>query len=210
MHQLIEPLLEPAFTLGGTPTSWGEVLGFTTGALCVWLVVRQHLWNWPIGILNVILLGLIFLDSGLYADASLQVVYVVLNAYGWWAWVYGGEGRTAEVVRRTSRVEWGWIAAGLAGSTAVMYLVLTTWTESTVPFWDAVTTAISLAATYGQCRKLAESWWLWILADLVYIPLYAHKELYLTSALYLVFLALCVAGLRAWRAELGQGRLVAA
>ncbi len=61
---------------------------------------------------------------------------------------------------------------------------------------------LSLAATYGQCRKLLESWWIWILADLVYIPLYVYKGLWLTSLLYFVFLLLCIFGLREWLREL--------
>jgi nicotinamide mononucleotide transporter len=76
---------------------------------------------------------------------------------------------------------------------------LSSWTDSVVPFWDALTTALSLMATYGQCRKLIESWWLWIAADVVYIPLYAYKSLYLTSVLYVIFLLLCVSGLLSWR-----------
>jgi nicotinamide mononucleotide transporter len=204
LHTLLEPLLATAFTLGGVATSWGEVLGFVTGAITVWLVVRQHLWNWPIGIVNVLLLGLIFMDGGLYADASLQVVYVVLQAYGWWTWLYGGRGRTAQVVHRTSRAEWVFLAVAGAATTAFLTWLLSAKTDSTVPFWDALTTAISLAATYGQCRKLLESWWLWIAADLIYIPLYAYKDLNLTSALYVIFLLLCVAGLRAWHKDAGK------
>ena len=202
LHDLVGPLLEPAFTLGETPTSWGEVLGFVTGVLTVWLVVRQHIANWAVGIVNVVVLGLIFLDGGLYADASLQIVYVVLGLYGWWAWLYGGENRTERLVQRTSRGEWAGVAVGIVAATGVMTWVLVSFTESTVPFWDALTTALSLAATYGQCRKLVESWVLWITVDLIYVPLYAYKGLYLTGALYVIFLGLCVAGLRAWRRDL--------
>ncbi|GAA2094989.1 nicotinamide riboside transporter PnuC [Actinomadura alba] len=201
LHDLLEPLLETAVTIGGTDTTWAELLGFVTGAVNVWLVVRQNLLNWPIGIANVMLLGLIFFDSKLYADAGLQVVYVVLQVYGWWQWLYGGRDRTALVTRRTRSGEWIFLAVAAAAATGVLTWVLSTWTDSDVPFWDALTTSISLAATYGQSRKLLESWWLWIAADLVYIPLYFHKELYLTSALYVIFLGLCVAGLIAWRSD---------
>lgn len=86
--------------------------------------------------------------------------------------------------------------------TLALTVLLDRATDSTVPFWDALTTALSLAATYGQCRKLVESWWLWIAADVVYIPLYAYKELYLTSLLYAGFLTLCLMGLRNWRRDL--------
>ncbi|GAA4632671.1 nicotinamide riboside transporter PnuC [Actinoallomurus vinaceus] len=201
LHSLLGPLLHPAITLGGTPTTWAEVLGFATGVVNVWLVVRQHIANWPIGIANVVLLGLIFVDGGLYADAGLQAVYVVLQVWGWWEWLYGGRERTERVVQRTSGTEWAGLAAAGIAATGLLTWALSAWTDSTVPFWDALTTVISLAATYGQCRKLLESWWLWIAADLIYIPLYAYKHLYLTSALYVVFLALCVAGLLAWRKD---------
>jgi nicotinamide mononucleotide transporter len=74
-------------------------------------------------------------------------------------------------------------------------------TDSTVPLPDAITTVLSLLATWGQARKKLESWWLWIAADVVYVPLYAYKVLWLTAVLYVGFLALCVFGLRSWLAD---------
>ena len=191
-----------ALTAFGAPTTWAEVLGFATGLVTVWLLVRQHLLNWPIGIVNVLLLMLVFWSAGLYADAGLQIVYVLLGAYGWWAWIYGGASRSRLVVRTTTGREW--TAQAVAGVllTAALWLFLARFTGSTVPLADAVTTALSLLATYGQARKLVENWWLWIAADLIYIPLYGYKDLWLTAILYLAFLALCVLGLRAWRAAL--------
>lgn len=82
--------------------------------------------------------------------------------------------------------------------TGLLHWVLVTFTESTVPFWDAITTVLSLLATWGQARKKIECWWLWIAADVIYVPLYAYKELYLTAVLYVGFMVLCVIGLRNW------------
>ncbi|MEV8528537.1 MULTISPECIES: nicotinamide riboside transporter PnuC [unclassified Streptomyces] len=184
--------------------TWTEILGFATGAICVWLVARQHIANWPVGLANNVFFIVLFLQAGLYADAGLQVVFIALAVYGWWTWAHGGgPGPGTLAVRRTTRTEWLWLlAAGAVGTVALTFL-LGAATDSTVPFWDALTTALSLTATYGQCKKLVESWWLWIAADVVYIPLYAYKELYLTSLLYAGFLTLCLIGLRGWRRELG-------
>jgi nicotinamide mononucleotide transporter len=165
-------------------------------------VVRQHIANWPLGILNVTLLMLVFFSVGLYADAGLQILYIGLGLYGWWLWSSGDERRTGLVVRTTRRDEWAGLLIAGALLTAALWFFLDRLTGSTVPFADAVTTALSLMATYGQSRKLVESWWLWIAADLIYIPLYAYKDLWLTALLYIAFLSLCVLGLRAWRGAL--------
>ncbi|MEV0647405.1 nicotinamide riboside transporter PnuC [Phytomonospora sp. NPDC050363] len=203
MHPLVEALQQPLFTILGTPVSWTEVLGFGSGALCVWLVARQHIANWPTGIANNVFFILLFTQSGLYADAGLQVVFIALAAYGWWTWARGGGPTTDRLpVRRTTRVEWYALTAAGAAGLLGLTLLLSRATDSTVPFWDALTTVLSLMATYGQCRKRVESWWLWIAADIVYIPLYAYKGLYLTSILYVGFMALCVVGLRGWRRDL--------
>lgn len=195
---MIEFLNSTAFTAFGAPTSWAEVLGFVTGAWCVWLVGRQSVWNWPIGIANNLVWILLFATAGLFADSALQIVYIALAVWGWRNWVQGRAGETLAVTGTTG-TEWVWLAgAGIAGTGALM-LLLDTATSSTVPFWDAVTTVLSLLATWGQATKRWESWLLWIAADLIYIPLYLHKGLTLTALLYAGFLLLCIRGLLAWR-----------
>ncbi|MEU5696319.1 nicotinamide riboside transporter PnuC [Actinosynnema sp. NPDC020468] len=195
---ILAPFTTPAVTVAGATTSWGEIAGFVTGALCVWLVARQNPWNWPIGILNNLAFLVLFATSGLYADSGLQVVYIGLALYGWWAWLRGGVGHTALPITRTTSGQWRWLAAvGVVGTVGLAF-ALKALTTSTVPWLDSVTTVLSLLATWGQTRKKLESWWLWIAADVIYVPLYAYKGLLLTAVLYLGFLGLCVFGLRNW------------
>ena len=179
-----------------------ELFGFLTGALNVWLLARQKIWNWPVGIANNLAYLIVFATSGLYGDAGLQLVYITLGIYGWWLWLRRA-GATALPVIRTSPRLWSILIPATLASALILRWFLARFTDSTVPGWDGATTAISLTAIYGQCRKLLESWWLWILADLIYIPLYAYKGLRLTAVLYFVFLVLCIFGLRSWLKESG-------
>src|SRR5271155_5715265 len=90
-----------------------EILGFLTGVLNVWLLARQNIWNWPVGLANNALYVAVFLGSGLYGDAGLQIFYIVLGIYGWWTWAHPavkGEGARAELhVERTARATWAWL-----------------------------------------------------------------------------------------------------
>ena len=180
------------------------MLGFVTGALCVWLLARQNIWNWPIGIANNVFYIVVFLRSGLFGDAGLQIVYIVLAAYGWWTWAFPDNTKSELPVARTSRRQWTCLIAATIAAALALRAFLAGYTTSTVPAWDGLTTAVSLAATWGQCKKLVESWWLWIAVDIIYIPLYVYKGLRLTAVLYFVFMLLCIVGLRAWNRAIRQ------
>lgn len=183
------------------PLDFTEALGFATGAVCVWLVTKGNIWNWPVGLANNLFFAVLFWKARLFADFGLQGVYLMLGLYGWWKWLRGGENQTRLAISRSSRSEWIMIAvflvAGTGGLRELLHAV-----NGAAPLWDALTTALSLAAQYLLCRKRIENWFFWIAADVMYVPLYLSKQLPLTALLYGGFLVLCVIGWRRWRKEL--------
>ena len=185
------------------PFDLTEVFGFVTGIICVWLTVRENIWNWPIGLANSAFYVALFLRTHLFADMGLQVIYIVLGVLGWYWWLRGGEQRTALRVGHASYITWLVLGALVAAGTAGLTLFLRS-VGDVAPFLDALTTTLSLAAQYLLTRKALENWYVWITADIIYIGLYFAKGLPLTAVLYMLFLALCVAGWRQWRQVLAE------
>jgi nicotinamide mononucleotide transporter len=183
------------------PLNQTEVLAFVTGAWSVWFAARNNAWTWPIGVLNSAFFVVLFWESRLCFDMSLNVFYVVTSLWGWWVWLFGGERHTEKPVERVSRREI--VAVCLAGLllTAAMWhggLLI----DDAAPFLDALTTGLSVIAQWLLMRRLIEHWYFWIAADLVYVPLYVWRDLPLTAVLYAIFLLMCLRGLVEWRAIL--------
>jgi len=205
LSELALPATLIAATIGIAYAAWStktagalEAGAFVTGVICVWLVVRQSIWNFPLGLLNVAAYAWIFYEYRLYADSGLQVVYFGLNLAGWYLWLFGGENRTELQVQRTSRRELALIGLCIAAATGFLWWLLGK-LGGAAKFWDALTTSISLSAQWLQSRKKLECWHLWILADVIYVPLYISRGLNLTALLYGVFLCMAVMGLLAWQ-----------
>ncbi len=187
--------------------NWTELLGSLTGILCVWLLIKQNIWNWPIGIANNIFYVFVFFKSGLYADMGLQFVYLSIALYGWSNWLHGGKNHSELSVARTSPKALLGYCGIAAASTAILYWLLRSFTPSTVPFADGLTTSLFLTAQFMMSRKLVENWWFWIVGDVLVIALYVYKHLYLTTGLYLVMLAMCVVALIEWQRAAKKDRL---
>jgi nicotinamide mononucleotide transporter len=154
--------------------SWLESASFITGALCVWLTVKQNIWNFPLGLINVSTFCVVFFQSRLFADAGLQVVYFGLGVVGWYLWLHGGANRTPLKVARASAWELSLICVFVAASTLGLWMALDT-VGGSASFWDAVTTSISLASQWLLNRKRLESWIGWIIVDVIYVPLYLPR-----------------------------------
>lgn len=176
-----------------------EVVAVLFGIVSVFLSVREHIWSWPTALVNVALFFLLFYESGLYSDMGLQVVYFALSLYGWYQWLYGGEGQTTLTVSRTTRRTW-WALAAIA---VVVWASLGRATSrlpgASLPYVDAATTTTSLLAQWMMTRKLLENWAVWMIVDVAYIAMFLFKGLYLTAFNYGVYFVLAYMGYVRWQ-----------
>ncbi|HZH73780.1 MAG TPA: nicotinamide riboside transporter PnuC [Mariniphaga sp.] len=185
-----------------------EISGALLGILYIGFSIRQHIFTWPTGLLTSLLYTIIFFRSGFYADMGLQVYYVVISIYGWYYWLRGGkknndEDKHAPILRLSKRV----LIASLI-LTAFIYLfivvILINFTDSTVPYMDSLTTALSITATWMLAKKYIEHWLIWIFVDLVSAGLYIYKNLWPTVILFVVYTVMAYVGYKEWEKELSK------
>ena len=201
-------LTHPVLVVAGMPMSWGDLAGFATGIVCVWLAARAIIWNFHFGILNGAILGLVFLQQRLFADASLQVVFIVLNARGLQQWRAGQQLSETEPVYRATRRDNLHAMLAIACMLPLLWYVLGLM-KGSAPLIDALVTSLSIVAQWLLNRRVLENWIWWIVVDLISIPLYVSRNLPLIAVLYVVFLLICVQGYVRWRALVAPAPLEA-
>lgn len=182
-----------------------ETVAVIIGVINVFLYIRRSIWCWPTGIVMVCLYAYIFFQVRLYSDFGLQIIYLILQFYGWYYWLRGGPDKAsaAVITRMPPAAIAGWAALALAGAGLLGY-TMDTQTDADLPYWDALTTVTSLIAQYLIARKMLESWLFWIVVDVISIGVYLAKDLYATSGLYALFLVMATGGYLVWRKAFHQ------
>jgi nicotinamide mononucleotide transporter len=196
-----------AFTVLNYPMSWVELLATIAGVAAVWLSARESIFNWPIGIVNIICSFFLFFKTGFYSDAFLQIFFFVTNLYGWFLWSRR-DATTAEPVVKVSFLS---RRQQLLGATAIISSAIAfgsvvnrlhAWypsvfpVEAAFPYADSFVMMLSIAGNVLLMVKKIESWILWVLVDIIAPILYFQKEIYLITIEYIIFLAL--AGFALW------------
>lgn len=185
-----------------------EIVGVITGLLSVYFAVKEDNRTWSIGILNAAMFGVMFFVGRFYVNVGLQALYVLYNLYSWRMWLRGGPQNSPPAPTRTPRAAWLPLLLAVAGFTVLFGWVFATYTDGALPYWDALTTALSLVAQYALTRKWLENWGIWITANAIYIGLGVAGGNYWFAALQLAYIALSASGYVRWRAEIA-GRAAA-
>jgi nicotinamide mononucleotide transporter len=198
--QAAAPLLAAAFTLWGSPVTWAEVLAFVLALAMVGCNIRVNPTGWPLAIASSLIYCVLFWDSRLYGEASLQIFFALIAFWGWWQWLRGrGDDGAALRVRRLSPRGRGVLLGAVLLAWPALGLVLLNFTDTDVPWWDALPTAGSVAGQWLLGRKYVENWLAWLAVNIVSVGLFAYKGLWLTVLLYTLFALLSIAGFRAWQ-----------
>ena len=177
-----------------------QIVGVALGLLYLWLEYKANIWLWVVGMLMPCVHSILYFKSGLYADFAMQIYYITAGLYGLAVWMAGRKRteKPLKIAHTPLRLALPLVAIyGVLH--AAMYFVLVHFTDSTVPFWDSMTTAMSMVAMWMLSRKYVEQWLVWLVVDAITVGLYIYKGIPLTAGLYMLYTALAFVGYLRWR-----------
>ncbi len=200
------------FTVAGYPMSYIEFFGTALNLLCVYLVAKNKIWNWPVGIAAVVLFFLLFYEIRLYSDMVEQAYFFVTGFWGWYMWsrrkrtqdsddkgeLQVTSGRAIEIALAGISIVLGTITMGMLMARIHLILPSIFQAPADYPYLDALTTVISFVATVLMVRRKVTCWYLWIFIDFIGIWLYWVKGVKFIAVEYMIFLVLASYGLYKW------------
>lgn len=181
-----------------------EILGTVVGLLYLWLEYRASIYLWVASVVMPAIYLFVYYDAGLYADFGINLYYLIIAIYGWAAWRYGfslSKGRQDQEleISHTSARLWLPLSALTTLLLAAIAWILIRFTDSTVPYADAFTTALSVVGMWLLARKYIEQWWVWLVVDVASVALYIYKDLHFTAVLYALYAVVAIFGYRKWK-----------
>ena len=182
--------------------NWMEIAGALAGFVYIFLGIKANKWMWPVGLVTSVFYVVVFFDAKFYADMSLQFYYIFISIVGWYWWIKGGKnGKELKISKTNSTLYIKLITASII-IFFIYAFILVKFTDSQLPYWDSLTTSLSIVASWMLARKLIEQWLLWVLIDLISMFLYIYKGLYPTSILFLIYTVLAIVGYYKWKKDL--------
>ncbi|WP_242901967.1 nicotinamide riboside transporter PnuC [Actinomadura terrae] len=196
--------LNADFSLFGEHILWTDLIGNILSLAVVWLAMRKTLWTWPVQLTGALLLLAASLHAHVPGNALKQLLFCVLALFGWAMWTRGRRQERGLVVRQATLRERAVLLTALAAGTVVvaeLFIHLDWLKVAWSPWANAYIFVGSAVATFAQSRALVDFWVIWVLVDLVGVPLALNSGLYVSGAVYGIFFVMVIAGFRNWLRE---------
>ena len=179
---------------------WLDIVTTILGLAYILLEYKASLWMWVVGFAMQSLGIVLYYQKGLYADCGMEFYYLTMTVYGYWRWVRGKRKMRKELSIRhfPKRLVFPWLTV-IAAVWAVIFWLLVTFTNSTVPLADSFTTALSIVGIWALAHKYLEQWFIWIAVDVVTSILYFYKDIPFKASLYALYVAIAIFGYYNWR-----------
>ncbi len=188
--------------------NWMDVLGTTLGLLYLYLEFKENIWMWIVGSVMPVIYIFVLYKAGIYADCGMEVYYFLAGIYGFIVWKFGKKVAGKEIAisytpRSLKNMLWLvmivlWMAMGT---------FLDKCTDSTVPYIDGLSTAMSIVGLWMLSRKYIEQWWVWFVVDAISVGLYIYKGVYGRALLYAIYTGMAIYGYFVWKKKMEKASL---
>lgn len=185
-----------------------EITGALVGLVYIYLEYKASVWLWLAGIIMPAIYIYVYYAAGFYADMGVNVYYLIAGVYGWAVWLGGGFQRKqrkddksgADALPITRMPKKYYLPSTLIclAIFVVIAWILIKFTDSTVPYGDSITTAMSIVAMWMLAHKYVEQWLVWIAVDIICCGLYFYKDLNYTAVLYGLYGIIAIFGYIKW------------
>ena len=192
------------FVRGMRDTTLLEYIAVVCGIISVWFSRKENILVYPTGLVNTIIYIYLSYKYHLLGEATVNVYYSIMSVYGWWLWTLKDTTKQHVVAISFSDRRWQvYQLSFFAAFYVILFICLTFlkkgFYEGAIPWADALAAATAFTGMWLMTKKKVESWYWWILTNIVSIPLYFVKGLVFTSVYYAVLLVIAFYGLTEWK-----------
>lgn len=178
---------------------WLDIVTTVLGLAYILFEYRASVWMWLVGFLMQSLGIVLYYQKGLYADCGMEFYYLAMTVYGYWKWIHGSSEKKELPIRHfPKKLILPWLGV-IALVWLTIYLILSNFTNSTVPIADSFTTALSIIGIWALAHKYLEQWFIWIAVDVVTCGLYFYKEIPFKASLYALYVVIAIFGYIKWK-----------
>lgn len=181
-----------------------EIIAVLTGIVSVWLAKKENVWLYPIGIISVLLWIYLCWIGKLYGQSVINLFFFLMNGYGWYNWLRKDDDNNPNVLikNNTNRENFLVFITSLFFSFVIYFLLLPFQDKQASQLYiviESIITALNFLAMWLMAWKRVEHWLLWIVGDILCIPLFVHKEYPIGVIQFMVFIVIAYLGYKEWK-----------